>query len=323
MTLQAAATPSVARAALPPPFDTAERIALVAHDAGGAEILSALALAYPDKTWHICVQGPAQAVFARKLPGVASLPPETVLQQVQAVICGTGWQSRLEWAALQAAQRKGLPSAAFLDHWVNYASRFVRDGVYAWPTQIWVGDSDALPLAQAMLAQMDFSQQPTPDLQLLPNPYCAAIRAQFARLRERAPEAVNDSPHHLFISEPIAAHAEREFGNPRHWGYTEFDALERLIAHLPAGSHLIIRPHPAEPADKYSAWLDRSQQEHRLHISIDAQTPLFIQIAAANTVYGCNSMALVVALLADKPVVCCIPPGGAGCVLPQEGIQRF
>ncbi|WP_338849059.1 hypothetical protein V8J88_08890 [Massilia sp. W12] len=297
---------------LPAPFAQMEEIALVAHDAGGAEILSALALQHAEYAWRICAHGPAAAVFARKMK-FHPFTLEAAMHGAQGLLCGTGWHSDLEWRAMQAAQQAGMPSAAFLDHWVNYRQRFTREGQTVWPSQIWVGDDDAHRLAQAML-QAEGAQQVA--LSLYPNPYFAEIRAQFARLKSQAPQAFADSPHLLFVSEPLAALAEREYGDPRHWGYTELEALDYLIEKLPANSHVVIRPHPSEAADKFDAYL----KHPKLHIHVDSATPLYVQIAAARTVYGCNSMALVVALLAEKPVVCCIPPGGKGRVLPHREI---
>jgi predicted RNA methylase len=47
------------------------------------------------------------------------------------------------------------------------------------------------------------------------------------------------------------------------------------------------------------------------------------QIQVADVVVGCASMAMVVALLAKKRVVCSIPPGGKACQLPQAEIEHL
>ena len=43
-------------------------------------------------------------------------------------------------------------------------------------------------------------------------------------------------------------------------------------------------------------------------------------ILCSHIVVGCESMAMVVALLADKLVISCIPPGGRACQLPHKEI---
>ena len=50
---------------------------------------------------------------------------------------------------------------------------------------------------------------------------------------------------------------------------------------------------------------------------------LMEQILSSNTIIGCESMAMVVGLIADKRVISSIPPGGRGCSLPHKSIQHI
>ena len=48
---------------------------------------------------------------------------------------------------------------------------------------------------------------------------------------------------------------------------------------------------------------------------------LMHEVTEADLVVGCGSMAMVVALLAGKRVISCIPPGGSPCKLPHDKIE--
>ena len=47
------------------------------------------------------------------------------------------------------------------------------------------------------------------------------------------------------------------------------------------------------------------------------------EIVEADIVAGCQSMAMVIGLLAQKKVFSCIPPGGPCCCLPQKQIVQL
>ena len=156
---------------------------------------------------------------------------------------------------------------------------------------------------------------------IVPNPYFLDIqedlRAAQARLGVRRP---GGTARVLLVTEPTSAHALQQFGDERHWGYTEFEAAAYFLKHAAAlgvgSERVVLRPHPAEPAGKYAALLDA----HATRLMLSEGRPLADDIVEADVVVGCNSMAMVVGLLAGKRVLSCIPPGGAPCVLPQTEI---
>ena len=58
-------------------------------------------------------------------------------------------------------------------------------------------------------------------------------------------------------------------------------------------------------------------------IKIVGEEDLIIEIINSDIVVGCESMALVVGLLANKQVISSIPPEGRICQLPQKEIQHL
>lgn len=289
------------------------KVALVSHDAGGSEVVSSYVR--QQALEYVCaLSGPALQVFERKFGTIVQLSLEEAIAQCDWLLCGTSWQSDVEWRAIELARGCGKRSVAFLDHWINYRERFVRRGVEHLPDEIWVGDSIALDLARATF--------PDVSVLLVPNPYFIDLRADIAVVPRR-PHQRSNGVDVLFVCQPIGEHALRVYGDERHWGYTEHEALRYFLSNLQVISapvhRIVIRPHPAEAPDKYQ-WV---LQEFDLPIAFGREKPLLEEIMDCDVVVGCSSMAMVVGLLAEKRVVSAIPPGGTACSLPQPEIEHL
>jgi hypothetical protein len=291
-------------------------IAIVAHDAGGAEILSShVRRLKPAQRarFLFALEGPASRIFLKKLGPLTQLSVEEAVEQSTSVLCGSGWQSNLELQAIALARRKHKKSTVFLDHWVNYRERFVRDWGMVLPDEIWAGDTLALERVRAALPEV-------PAL-LVENPYFLDVRDAFHKRAPAAP-GMNELSI-LFVCEPIREPALRQYGNERHWGYTEEEALRYFLDHVDAlpqpVARIVVRPHPAEARDKYASVM----REYDFPIELSDGHDLIDEIAASHWIVGCNSMAMVIGLLAGREVICCIPPGGAPCLLPQPGILHL
>jgi hypothetical protein len=294
---------------------TTQRIvAIVSHDAGGAEMLAS----YVSQHKMACLfvlEGPAVRVFNRRLGPVKVCSLDEGLSACDEVICGTSWQSDLEWRAIELAQIAGKRAFVFLDHWVNYPERFVRSGIQHLPDELWVGDEDTEKLARG-----DFPDLP---IRLVPNPYFIDIKQQLAALGARKDSAARREKTVLYVSENISDHARVVHGNERHLGYTEFDAIEYFLENIDVLGEVVervlIRPHPSDVRGKYDYLTERYPDLVRLS---DGE-PLLNEVAEADIVVGSQSTAMVVGLLADKMVISCIPPSCPECNLPQENIVVF
>jgi hypothetical protein len=292
------------------------RIAVVAHDAGGAEILSSYirrqGVQYQSRCLFV-LEGPARKIFATKLGPIDTLPIRAAIKQSSTVLCGTGWQSELELESIILSRQHGKRSTAFLDHWVNYKERFIRGGNLHLPDEIWVGDPAAFELAHAVL--------PDVSITLVENPYFLDIAAAFSD------PAVALSPHDgfsiLYVCEPVREPARKQHGDERYWGYTEEEALRYFLDNIHVLkepiARILIRHHPSEAAEKYLS----IAQEYDLPLHFSDGRSLTEDIRSSHCVVGCNSTAMVMGLLAGRQVVCCIPPGGRPCVLPQLGIEHL
>ena len=175
------------------------------------------------------------------------------------------------------------------------------------PDELWVCDEHAERIARATV--------PGPPVLVQGNPYLEDQVAEVrACERPRPPGA-----RVLYVTEPTTAVAALATGDPLGWGYDERDALRGYLERLPAdpASELRVRRHPAEPAEKYAPMLAE------FGVAASPGGSLAEDIAWADTVVGCDTMAMVVALAAGRRVVSAIPPGGRPLSLPFAGIERL
>ena len=264
---------------------------------------------------HLVLAGPAVKVFERRLGAFEICSLADALSASEWCLCGTSWQSDLEWSAIARAQKAGKRAVAFLDHWVNYPERFVRNGVQHLPDELWVPDEDAQRLASKHFPQIPLS--------LIPNPYLIDVQRQIAEMEATEHRAGERGKTVLLVSENISDHARLRHGDERYWGYTEFDAIDYFFENIKAlGERIervVIRPHPSDLPGKY----DRVVAAHSGIAQLSDGSPLLAEIAKSDIVVGCQSMAMVVGLMAGRKVISCLPPNAPECCLPHKAILHM
>ncbi|KZB66866.1 hypothetical protein AUP42_15180 [Thalassospira lucentensis] len=288
-------------------------IGIVSHDAGGAEIITS----YVQRNkleCAFCVEGPASEVVQRKLGPVKRMPLRELIVSCSWLLCGTSFLSELEWTAISLARKSGKRCAVMLDHWVNYRQRFVRQGEWHWPDELWAGDNVSARIAEEILPEVP--------VKLVPNAYFEDIRESIAKFPQ-ASSCSDKGKNILYACEPLREDGKKLYNNERHWGYTEEEAIIYFLKNVecicPKIDNITIRPHPQEDMDKYN-WV---KTEFDLPINCDKESLLFKQVAENHIVAGCATMAMVVGLIAKKRVVSCIPPGGSTIPLPHPQIENM
>ena len=276
-------------------------VAVVAHDAGAANMMFAWIAASARNDLQVAVAGPAESLWRAQFPGCSPVPSiAAALEGAATLLSGTGWASDMEHEARVIAARRGIHSIAVLDHWVNYAPRFERNGERQLPDALWVGDEYAAAIARREFGGMTISQQPNSYLE--------------NQAREAGP--VPREGDVLFVAEPARSS----------WGYDtpgEFQALDHFMANrtsLGIGQNVGVRlrPHPSDEPDKYDGWIAAHPG-----VTLDRAASMGEALGKARWVVGLNSFALVIALKAGRTAISCLPPWAPDCVLPHDDIRRL
>ena len=281
-------------------------LAVVAHDAGAANhIFAWLDCEQP----AMCLAGPAQALWEARHGQPAQSDLEVALSGAATVITGTGWESSLEYDARKLARELGIYSIAVIDHWINYADRFIRNGEQALPDEIWVSDLYAAEIAQSTFPTVRVVQQS--------NAYLAALVAEVES--RQAPAAARGNDRVLYVLEPIR-HEWGKLTEPGDFLALDYFMAQRQRAPISADAEIRLRPHPSDRPGKYDAWLAR---QFNPRVNLDRSATLADALAWSNVVAGCQSYAMVLALACGRTVVSTIPTWAPPCALPHEGILRL
>ena len=289
---------------------------IISHDAGSAEVISSWVRRHPEYKYYFCLDGPAIEIFQRKISSIENqhvINLNMLIQKTDWILTGTSWASDLEKEAIKLGKEQNKKVVSFLDHWANYPQRFEYNGQAYLPDEIWVGDEDALKIAQSYF--------PQEKLRLVPNPYFLDIKEELKSIVLST--KANHKTRILYVCEPILEPSIRGYGHPLHWGYTEYDAMRFFYEKLPKIisiekiEYVRVRKHPSESRNKYDNIL---QEYPAISFQKSDVNSLIEDCIWSDWVVGCESMALVVGLLAGKKVYSCIPLAGNECSLPHREI---
>ncbi len=130
-------------------------ILLCSHDAGGANLLLAWALAHPENAYDALLSGPALEIYkASPLKFNLHESIEHLPKSINEFICSTGWQTNWEKKLIEFCIINNKNVTAYLDHWVNYRSRFICEGKTLMPNCIWVVDEEALNIVSKEIPEV-------------------------------------------------------------------------------------------------------------------------------------------------------------------------
>lgn len=287
------------------------KIAVVSHDAGSSELMCAFIQEYRTKAdWHIFAKTSSPMAEICKRHNFSYAPMEDAVEQLGKVrpdllLFGTGWQDKCEQPYVHFCKEYAIPTIAFLDHWSNYRERF------GFPDNGWkenLGDYTAVhdERAYSLALSMDL-----PNPLKLPNHYLIRLIEEAVQRQAEAGKTL------LFLSEPTDAVAQKTYGDPLYWGFTQYTALEDILEHFEdfQCEDLIIRLHPSEKSSNYDAILERysniSVQIHDIH-SVD----LMDELLYAKAIIGFDTMALYIAALLGKSVISYLPTKKREFLLP-------
>lgn len=286
-----------------------KKIALiVSHDAGAAEIIAAWTSKNINHyNFYFELAGPAKKIFERQLKYKTNIKPlpETLLPDF--VLTGTGWASTHEIDNIAYWNSLNVHTATYLDHWVNYKSRFIRNGELHLPNEIWVGDSSAKKIADNIFPQIK--------IRLVENLYLKNTIEKVLKLKKISPQKKNNA---LFLCEPLSKNTAAS--NCGSGELLEVTLLKKAIQYIneqcPELSKLRIRLHPAESIEKYQSHL----KNITLNIEYSNET-LISDLAWATTTFGITSMALAISAACDIKSYSCLDKKSLLFTLPNTNIS--
>lgn len=112
-----------------------KKILIASHDVGGANLIKDFLDHYNIKARYY-LRGPALNIFKKRIQH--NLIKNIIRSDI--VITGTGWQSDIEYKAIKYARKLNKNCITFVDHWVNYKKRFLRNNKLVFPNIILVFD---------------------------------------------------------------------------------------------------------------------------------------------------------------------------------------
>jgi len=289
---------------------------VLAHDAGGAEILAAF-IRKNKKRKHFIVYagGPARAVFKRVHIPYRLEPKRAELRKViekhrgALALLGTGGPRDIELAALKEAKRQGMKTVAYIDSWTRYRERFVDSWksyrerfvypVRGWqknlPDEIWVGDIHALALAKRYFTAAR--------IRFVPNQYFATIANLY---RSRALKT-SRSKSILYMS-AAGRLSEKLLGD------FLAECSRRKVAFI-----VRVRMHPEDRRVRYERIIRLHGQGVRVELS--REKDIINDLLRARVVVGPETNALVPAFFAGIRTIR-IMPKGENPFLPFQGIIK-
>ena len=289
-----------------------KNIAVISHDSGGAEVLSSW-IQFQKLNCLTVVKGPAIDIFEKKGIKNSNYNLLDAIKLSDYVITSTSWQSDLEKEAIIISKKLNKYVISVIDHWVNYEERFILNGILNLPNEIWVTDKHALEIAKSNFLDIKIKR--------IENYYLKNIET-IIKKKITIPKNLKTNFKALFIGENLSEHSLKKTNNINSFGYTEEQALRYLLENFNNLKYEInelkIRPHPSDIKNKYD-WSLR----YDFVKSISNRNELIDDICNFDFIFGCESMALVIGLIANKKVISCIPIKTKKSSLPFRNIMNL
>jgi len=294
---------------------------IVAHDAGGAQVLSSWVARQEDLSRFIfSVEGPALEIFRKKIETFKNLNIEHAISCANSIITTTSWASDIERSALKRFKDIEVShSVVLMDHWINYRERLLYRNQLILPSEIWVSDHFA-----SELAKKTFSKIPVSTIH---NYYLDEVINRINDLRHNyLGDKVKTKLEILFIGENISENCALTHNDANFYGYTEQECFVYFLERINKFGNmqdivLTIKAHPSETAEKYISLIPDSLKE-KLNYFV-SKNSLEIDLANSDLVVGMSSFALYISVNAQIRTLCVIPDSSIKCVIPDPRIERF
>jgi len=270
-------------------------IVVIAHDAGGAEVLAAYVREHRATTRFMSyVAGPAARIWKREHLRFSRMPASSTgitrvvrgHRNANMVLLGTGWMTHIESDALAEAKKQNIRTAVYLESWSRYFKVFGYPHI-GWqkklPDEVWVGDRYAIQIVRRQFPK-------TLKTRLVPNEYFAKIvRKHRSRTHSKKPEKPDSI---LFLSsiDKVTQGA--------------FEALMHTVAREKKNRTVCLRFHPADDRSRFDAIIKKYQQ---VKVRKSREQDITNDLLQSAIVVGVETTAMAVAALVGKKIISILP----------------
>lgn len=280
-------------------------VGIVAHDAGGANILASYCRHNPGNYRYI-LQGPAKSIFYETLSIESEQNLAKFLAECDSFICGTSGSADLERKVIRNARILQKQTKAILDHWVNYRERFEMEGNLVLPDQLIVVDDFAFSIAKGIFPKIP--------IQRINNLYLEDFLSQYRKVKKD--NAYEHRPEILYLSEGFNEYAGMDMNSLEN-DLSYFKQFLTIKEKYFNDSLVVkVRLHPSEDLDKFDMYKSVCSNILRADPTVD----LTLDLINANVVVGIRSMALVLAAVCGIPTFSLLKDA-TGSGIPIPGIE--
>jgi len=237
-------------------------IAIISHDAGGAEILSSYVKNVKNQ-YLFCLSGPAINIFKKKINKLTNRNLNFCIKNCKEVISSTG-ETNFEIKGIRKFVENKKKTSVVLDHWCNYKKRFFLNNKYTFPDEIWATDNMSFVDSKKIFKKSKVKK--------IKNYYLIDLKKKFFKKKNN---------NLTFFWTPVSI---KKFPNLDRIIFNEF--YEKIYLKKFKNLNLIIRPHPSEHFFEYN---DLKKKYKKLKIS--KKKELLYDLQCSKVTFGFNSMA--------------------------------
>lgn len=273
-----------------------EKISVVCHDSGGANVLNFLDESIDQEILYYGA-GPAKKIFGRKNRSL-----DYDLLKSNLILTGTSSASNFELDIIVRARTNRIATMSFLEHWTNYLARFKRGDELVLPNRILVSDLQAKELATQTFG--------SDKVIYVNNPYIEHLIERARNFEGRVLKGTL-----LYLGDTFDVPTQNK--KIQVVEGILFSFLQRFSEKFPI-SKIVIRPHPSQ----YENTLDPLSIEG-IEVEFSSNEDLLDDILQHQYIAGYETMALYIASLFKQEVFSSKPLLIGRTNLPTEKVVQF
>lgn len=291
-------------------FKDKRKIAVFAHDAGAAELISSYLKSKKIPNIKFCLKGPAIKIFEKKFKKIQNSKMPQVFKDTELIITGTSWDSHHDLKAIYLANKLSINSATFIDHYTNYKQRFIKNNKLILPKLIYVTDKYSYQKFKENFKNFK-------NICLIKNTYFEELKTYFKSTVSKKKKKKNLDI--LYLTEPISQMAQKLHSNKNYYGFDEYQALLFFLKKMNKIKkiRITIKLHPSEKKSKYN-WINLYSNTK---FKFSQNKDIIKEILNNDIIVSCGSIALKIAEIFKKKIICSSPKNSNYFQLPIKNIR--